>query len=694
MVMMLSWPIKIAMIFHYNGAAAAEQIKKRITPAQQSILSKQGLKNAKDFLLLRPNQYLKRLAHVTIDALPIGQMRAIVGRLQGVSRRVVRKNLTVFSAQLLTENDAIYVTWFNQKYIADQLNRYPYVVAFGKRESNHFDATFQVSSFETYPTLESTGHGQILPVYPDFKGVSSKTLLLLIRALIQHTNVVDMLPKQVCASEGLVDIQTALQGFHFPTSEQCVAQAIKRFSFDELFLYMHPRRLANQRVKQTLGHFHLKPQHALIKRYMSQLPYQLTGAQQRIWDHLCHDFDTNQLVFRLIQGDVGSGKTDIATLALLAAVASGYQGALLVPTEILSQQHYFKLSERLKDLGISVHLLKGKQAKKERQLVLSALASNQPLIVVGTHALVQESVIFSNLAMVVIDEQHRFGVFQRQLLLEKAKKPHCLFMTATPIPRTLMLTHYGDLDHDTIDEMPPGRFPIKTYFGQPNRIRQVHEFIRLTLNNGGQAYVVYPLIESSEHLSDIQPAIDGFNECIMTFSEFTVGLLHGKMPNKDKQHVMQQFKSNHIQLLVSTTVVEVGVDVPNATIMVIMHAERFGLSQLHQLRGRVGRGGDQSHCFLIAQPKSEPSRQRINAMLSSTNGFKLAEEDLKIRGPGHLLGTQQSGDLVFSFANAANQALMQRVVFWCDRVIQKSSEQSQLQSFLLNQCVVASELLN
>ena len=297
--------------------------------------------------------------------------------------------------------------------------------------------------------------------------------------------------------------------------------------------------------------------------------------------------------------------------------------------------------------------------------------------------------------MVIIDEQHRFGVFQRQKLLEKSDRvPHCLFMSATPIPRTLMLTHYGDLDHDVIDELPPGRKSPKTYYASPNRLQQIFGFIRLELQAKRQVYVVYPPIESSEHLDSVLPAVEGFDTFSTEFSDYSVGLLHGKMPNADKQTVMDRFKQNEIQILVSTTVVEVGVDVPNASTMVIMNAERFGLSQLHQLRGRVGRGKDQAHCFLVADAKSVESRQRIKAMQASSNGFDLAEEDLKIRGPGNVLGTQQSGELLFSFTDLSNKDLIQRIVTICDVILKRSNEFEELIQFFDKKNTVSSVLLN
>ena len=364
-------------------------------------------------------------------------------------------------------------------------------------------------------------------------------------------------------------------------------QAASRFKFDEIFGYLFPRRHRYHSTKTEQKGIELSLDHDYISGYLNQLPYKLTNAQQRVWDHIYDDLQQKKCVYRLIQGDVGAGKTDIAILGLLAAYGSGYKGAILVPTEILAQQHYYKCKARCEALNVPIILLKGKLSKKKKEDIYQALNSEKPIIIIGTHALIQDTVSIKNLGFVVIDEQHRFGVFQRQSLLEKSDHvPHCLFMTATPIPRTLMLTHYGDLDHDVIDELPPGRKPAKTYYSKANRMIQIYEFIRIEMQHGRQAYVVFPLIEESEHL-DLACAVEGYETFTEYFSDKEVGLLHGKLPEDEKNAIMDQFKANEIQILVSTTVIEVGVDVPNASVMVIMNAERFGLSQLHQLRGRV-----------------------------------------------------------------------------------------------------------
>ncbi len=682
------------MLFYYEESLVDGILSKYLSASQQSLLIKQGLKKASDFLLLRPKRYELRRYDVKLSQLKLDHQYSIIGKVRSISKRRIRKNLTIFSGLLMTKHDQIPLVWFNQNYLSKKLVNDPYVIANGKMDSSQLNESFQVASFEICSSFKSAGDGQIFPIYPDIRGISNKIIVQLIQRFLT-LDARDLLTDSIRSSEGLIAIKDALRYFHFPQSQYDLDQAFKRLSFDEMLIYMYPRRFRHQQTTSASAALAINPDHPLIQTYLSQLPYQLTQAQARVWDNIVHDFNSNRTVFRLIQGDVGSGKTDIAILSLLAAVGNGYKSALLVPTEILAEQHYLKLSDRCSQLGVQLYLLKGKQRKKERQLVLDALTSQVPLIVVGTHALVQDSVQITNLGLIVIDEQHRFGVFQRQTLLEKSNQsPHCLFMSATPIPRTLMLTHYGDLDHDVIDEMPPGRQPSKTYFGKLKKINQIHEFIRIALKQGRQAYVVYPLIEESEHLENVQPAIDGFHMLTDVFDEFNVGLLHGQMLNDDKQHVMALFKQNKIQLLVSTTVIEVGVDVPNATIMVIMNAERFGLSQLHQLRGRVGRGTEQAHCFLVADPKSVESKQRIQAMIKTTNGFELAEEDLKIRGPGNLLGTQQSGDIVFAFASLTNQVLIQRVIACCDKVLKEPNEHTELTHYFEQKLAIFSEHLN
>ncbi|MGA0241534.1 MAG: ATP-dependent DNA helicase RecG [Candidatus Marinamargulisbacteria bacterium] len=683
------------MLLNIDVSQARAIVASKLTPSQQSLMKRQGFGHPLSYLLLKPQRYLKRQYRLANMDLRHQQVYGLIGNIRSIRQKRVRKNLMITHAVLKTADRDIPVMWFNQLYILDKLSNDPWVVAVGTWDANGIDPVFQITQFETYGSLSLAGNDQVFPLYPDIRGVSNRVLVAIIQSLLKKLTITDVLPTSYQTSEALIGIDVALRLFHFPENQSQVALALKRFIFDELFIYLFPRRYRYANTKIVRESYPISVDHGVLNDYLNQLPYTLTSAQSRVWQTICHDFKAEKTVFRLIQGDVGSGKTDIAILSLLAAVGSGYKGALLVPTEILAEQHYLKLISRCDNLSVPIVLLKGKQSASQRRSVLSQLASSTPLIVVGTHALVQETVVVHELALVIIDEQHRFGVFQRQQLLEKSTRvPHCLCMSATPIPRTLMLTHYGDLDHDIIDTLPPGRKPPKTYYARPNRISQVYEFIRLELAAHRQAYIVYPLIDASEHLVDVSPAVDGFDTLVSVFPEYRIGLLHGKMPHQDKQRVMQLFKANELHVLVSTTVIEVGVDVPNASTMVIMNAERFGLSQLHQLRGRVGRGADQSHCFLIAEAKSQTSRQRIQAMQASSNGFDLAEEDLKIRGPGNLLGTQQSGELMFSFADLSNKERIQRIVTICDDIIQHRDSYANVFSFFDQQAIVSSVLLN
>jgi len=403
----------------------------------------------------------------------------------------------------------------------------------------------------------------------------------------------------------------------------------------------------HQHIKDIKGDV-LTIQGHLTTTYQTALPYSFTQAQTNAIKEIAEDVTSGIAMNRMLQGDVGSGKTDIAVMALLFAIQTGKKGAVLAPTEILATQHDVKFKMHLQALNVPVVLLKGQA--KSRTKILELLQAPEPLILIGTHAILEDDVIIHNLGLIVIDEQHRFGVHQRLKLQQKGFNPHCLYMTATPIPRSLMLTAYGDLFKTIMDELPPGRVPVKTYHLTPFRIPKVYEFCKEQLKIGHQIYFVYPLVKESEKI-DLQSAIEAHEQLRHIFIDHTVGLLHGKMKTQEKDQVMQDFKNKTIKILVSTTVIEVGIDVPNATVMVIWHAERFGLSQLHQLRGRIGRGGNASYCFLVSQPKGEDAKKRIKAMIDTTDGFKIAEYDLSIRGPGDLLGTRQSGMPDFKIAD-------------------------------------------
>jgi len=388
----------------------------------------------------------------------------------------------------------------------------------------------------------------------------------------------------------------------------------------------------------------------LISRYYQLLPYTLTNAQARVIEEIMADLKKPVAMNRLIQGDVGSGKTDVAIVTLLAAIEAGKNGVLMAPTEILATQHYLKIKELLDSLGIPCTLLKGKMKKQEKQAALDIIEATDPCIIIGTHSLIEHYVALSNCGVIIIDEQHRFGVMQRIKLQDKAHNPHCLFMTATPIPRSYMLTCFGDLDKSIIDELPPGRIRPKTSLVSEEFLPQVYQQCAKRLQLGEQLYIVYPLVEESEKV-DLKSAVEGFESIKIIFKDYTVALIHGRMKPEEKKSIMHDFKENKAQILVSTTVIEVGVDIPNATIMMIQDADRFGLSQLHQLRGRIGRGGKPSFCFLVSKSNSEQAKKRFKAITDTSDGFKIAEYDLEIRGPGDILGTRQAGIPQFQLAD-------------------------------------------
>ena len=555
------------------------------------------------------------------------------------------------------------------------------VVVSGKfsRRYNEIQATdYEFELFEEDNLIHTK---RIVPKYALTAKLTVKMLRMWMRTALDEygQQIPEILPLELRQRQGLIDRQSAINEIHFPTSEAHRKAAQKRLAFEEFFLLSVGMEMKKDRkISQEGIAFQVDTETqgntpSLLRDFIASLPYKLTGAQKHVFAEIQNDMRQKNVMNRLLQGDVGSGKTVVAAMALLRAIENGYQGALMVPTEILAEQHYYNLSEMLeplrKDTGhadaqkINVVLLKSDLPKAEREEALAAIADGTADLIVGTQALIQEGVDFHRLGLVIIDEQHRFGVMQRATLRNKvgnkALPPDVLVMTATPIPRTLALTLYGDLNVSVIDEMPPGRQTIKTYWIKEKDREKLYGNLRKEIQRGRQAYVVYPLVEESEKLEELKAATEMAEHLqSAVFPDLRVGLLHGQMRSIEKQEVMAKFNDKHIDILVSTTVIEVGIDVPNATLMVIENAERFGLSQLHQLRGRVGRGEHQSACYLVAIPKGDDSYQRIQAMIRTNNGFQIAEADLNIRGPGEFFGTQQSGVPNFKIANIIHDATL------------------------------------
>jgi ATP-dependent DNA helicase RecG len=492
--------------------------------------------------------------------------------------------------------------------------------------------------------------GRIVALYPGGEamenvGLTSRKIRRIVYDLFKEhgLKLEETLPERIVEGYDLMEGRVALRAIHFPKSQEELARAKRRLKFEELFLIQLMLGQMRQQQEEIAGPEFDDPGTHTKEFVREVLPFELTGAQKRALREVIEDTQTGTQMNRLVQGDVGSGKTVVAVAAMMHAYDSGYQSAFMAPTELLAEQHYQNLTEYLRPMGLLPHLLVGGQPPSERRAILKDLKEGRVPVVVGTHALIQDEVAFDDLGLAIVDEQHRFGVAQRAEMFEKGTRPHMLLMTATPIPRSLAMTLYGDLDVSKIDEMPPGRKPVETRLRSEKRRGEVYAFLRDRLAQGEQAYVVYPLVEESEKV-DLKDAENGRAELQEKFPDYTVGLVHGQLPSDEKEATMRRFKEGEIDILVSTTVIEVGVDVPNATVMLVEHAERFGLSQLHQLRGRVGRSDAQSYCILMAGYKrSQEAKQRLEAMVRTNDGFEISETDLRIRGAGDFFGTRQSG---------------------------------------------------
>ncbi len=643
---------------------------KGVGPKIAYLLNKLGIYVVSDLLYYFPRKHVDYSARTRIRDLKAGETTTIFGVIKSVEAFNSKNNLGVLKVKINDNSGSIDLNFFVSKanrYALERMkSQFPKgsgIMVSGLVKLNSYDGrltldkpTYSITDYEITEN-QNLNMARIVPIYPLSENLNIKSLRKIIYNAIQifKGEIPTVLPEHIVKKYHLLEKSEAIEQIHFPSDNEKLQQARYTLVFEELFLIQLRLALLRAENNKHISSIPLKiKKDGLVMKFIEGLPFKLTDAQQRAVNEILNDLHSSKPMQRLLQGDVGSGKTVVATIMLLAAIENGYQAAIMAPTEILAQQHYNNMVNWLAPLGIKIELFLGSIGKKQRRISETNLRNGQADIAVGTHALIQDNVDFANLGAVVIDEQHRFGVKQRLALRKKSQNPQILTMTATPIPRTLAITMNGDLDLTIIDELPKGRKPIITTM--TNSRRQIADLIRREVKEGRQAYIVYPLIEESETLSAKAATIEKEKWQNEVFPEYKIGLLHGKLKNDEKDDVMNKFKNKEYDILVSTTVVEVGVDVPNATVIVIENAERFGLSQLHQLRGRVGRSDLQSYCILSSSTRSQETKARLNIMTQTNDGFVIAEKDLQLRGPGEFLGTRQSGLPDMIIADIVNDA--------------------------------------
>ena len=636
------------------------QFVKGVGPARAGLLERLGIRTLKDILYYFPWRYEDRKNLKEIRSLKFGSIETTLCEV--VSADVIttpRKRMKIMELTVTDNTGFLKARWFNQAYLKKYFNKGQRLVLSGFVKGNPYSVSgleMENPDFELLGSEDRLIHtSRIVPVYKATEGISPKQIRTIIFNVIEQYSylIEDHLPSDILQRNGLMPLKQAVTGAHFP-EESGDVEALNRGSdpvhrrlvFDEFFLL--ELGLASLKKRETLEKgISFDISGGLVGKFMKALPFELTGAQKRVLEEIRSDMRRPLPMNRLVHGDVGCGKTVVALISMLIAVENGYQACLMAPTELLAEQHYMNIHKMVEALGLNAVLLTSGMKGKN----IDAVCGGDAGIVIGTHALIQEKVRFRKLGLAIIDEQHRFGVAQRAALKGKGLNPDILIMTATPIPRTLALTLYGDLDISIIDELPAGRRPVVTRVFFPSQKDTIYSSMNSELSGGRQVYIVYPLIEESEKL-DLKSAVDGAEALKKYFPERKIGIIHGKIHHDEREAVMARFKAGDIDILVATTVIEVGIDVPNASLMLIVHSERFGLAQLHQLRGRIGRGGHDSYCLLLAYPPlSEDSGRRLKAMETTNNGFEIAEEDLAIRGPGDFFGTRQSGMPELKIAN-------------------------------------------
>ena len=624
------------------------QYIKGVGPDRLKLLKRLGISNIKDLLWHFPRRYEDRSNLKPISELIPEAYQTVKAKVSSSSIFRTRRGITIFQLVVDDGTGKLYCLWFRQPYMKKYFNQGDTVILYGKVQKSGklqiIHPEYEIIRDESKEE-ESIHTGRIVPIYPLASGVNQRRLRRIIRHAVKQcaSSVREQLPTNIRARHKLLDLSSAIKNIHFPVNERQMFEARRRIVFDEFFILQLALAIRRYRIKfLPQGKAH-KIDKKTEQEFIKGLPFEPTRAQAKVMEDIKKDMESPHPMHRLIQGEVGSGKTLVSAYALLLTISNNHQGAIMVPTEILARQHYLTLSGLFSSLGITVVLLINDMPKKDREDAVKTIKSNEADIIIGTHALIQEKIEFGDLGLIVFDEQHKFGVEQRSTLKSKASDADIIVMTATPIPRTMAMTLYGDMDISVIDELPQGRRDVKTLWVDTSRLNEAYDFLREQLKQKRQAYVVYPVIDESSALKS-EGATKMYEKLKdEVFKDYKVALIHGRLDEKAKQDIMADFKKKKIDVLVATTIVEVGIDIPNASVMIIENAERFGLSQLHQLRGRIGRGKFESYCILVSDAETDEARERLEAISKITDGFEIAEEDLNIRGPGELFGSRQHG---------------------------------------------------
>ncbi|RJP28178.1 MAG: ATP-dependent DNA helicase RecG [Candidatus Omnitrophota bacterium] len=639
------------------------QYLKGVGPKKAAIFKSIGISNIEDLFYYFPKRYQDRTSFLNISQLADGQVCTIKGTVLATKRRVSfkRRGLNIFEAVVTDGSGKISCVWFSQPYLKEYIKPQDEIILYGKIRSYRGRLQMNAPEFEVVEEDASSEPAGIVPVYTLAGNMTQRYFRTLLRSALKEflPQVIEFIPYDVRSRNKLLNLPNSLTNIHFPQDHQMRNLAYQRLSFEEFLLFQIPIILLKLSKKESKGFIH-REKVDLVSDFINSLPFKLTAGQEGVMKEIRQDLLNSPPMQRLLQGDVGSGKTVVATAAAMIVVGAGHQVAFMVPTELLARQHFEKISTQIASMAyhgkrIKIGLLTSSLSKSEKSKIYASLSAGSIDILIGTHALIEEDIRFKELGLVIIDEQHKFGVGQRALLSRKGSNPDLLIMTATPIPRTLAITMYGDLDISVLNELPPGRPAIETVHFTSSQRPTAYSIAKQHMDNGGQVYIVYPAIEDSDKL-ELEGAKNRFEELKRgQLKDYKLGLIHGQMTDIQQNRIMFDFKDGKLDALVSTTILEVGIDIPNASCIIIERAERFGLSQLHQLRGRIGRGSKPSVCILITDPETEEARARMQAMVKYNDGFKIAEEDLKIRGPGEFFGQRQHGLSELKIANPLTQ---------------------------------------